>query len=73
MVTNNIEEIIKLVRQQVIQGLEIIERQHILIQQLNELGRDTREAEHSLELFGQSIPILERPRAELERERQGVP
>ncbi len=71
MVINNIEAVIKLARRQVIQGLQIVERQHILIQQLRELGCDTREAEHSLELFGQSIAILEQQLANLEREREG--
>ncbi len=73
MATDNIKAVIKLARRQVVQGLQIIERQRVLIQQLSELGRDTREAEHSLELFGQSVAILEQHLADLEREGEGGP
>ncbi len=70
MPTDNVEGVIKLTRRQMVQGLQMVERQRALVQRLSELGRDTREAEHSLELFGQSVAILEQQLANLEAERK---
>jgi hypothetical protein len=58
-------------RQHVADGGRIIAQQTKLIALLRETGRDTKEAERTLQLFEASLAIFEKPLARLEAKERG--
>jgi len=64
---NPVESTLDMARRHVIAGQRIVTRQGMLVRWMQESGRDTKEAEHTLDLFEPTLAIFEEHLASLEK------